>query len=299
MTANRVDLKKNCRIPLTRGLLKRLLNMVNQAVHPPGSRLLVVHPPQKKSTMIKTFLPLAIAGLSLGTASVANAAITVTNTSANILQDSLNNQSVTYTFTGWSLGGGNALVVYLSGENTLGVTAKYGTEDLTIVQSTGAGNDHVATIGYIINPSVSTANLDVTWAAQGNSENMITALSLGGVGSVAASNTTNGNLSFNYTTTLDGGFVVGNATNNSFNFSSPPTVSSSNLDTNVFYSNISGNSSSQQIYGVIDTAGTYTDTYSNSVVSSGVAFEAAAIPEPSSALLGGLGALLLLCRRRN
>jgi hypothetical protein len=248
----------------------------------------------------QAFLPLAIAGLSLGTASVANAAITVTNTSANILQDSLNNQSVTYTFTSWSLGGGNAIVVYFSGERTLGVTAKYGTEDLTIVQTTGAGNEHVATIGYIINPSVSAADLAVTWAATSDSENMITALSLGGVGSVAASNTTNGNLSFNYTTTVDGGFVFGNATNNSYNFGSPPTVSSSNLDTDAFYSNISGNSSSLQIYGGIDTAGTYTDTYSNSQVSSGGAFEAAAIPEPSTtALLGALGFLLLHRRRRN
>jgi hypothetical protein len=247
---------------------------------------------------IQTFLPLAIAGLSLGAASVANAAISVTNTSANILQDSLNNQSVTYTFTNWSLVGGNTIVFYLSGENTLGVTATYGTEALTIVESTGAGNDHVATIGYLINPTVSAADLDVTWAAGTNSEIMITALSLGGVGSVAASNTTNGNLGFNYTTTLDGGFVVGNATNN--NFSGPsPTVSSSNLDTDAFNGPISGNSSSIQTYGVIDTAGTYTDTYSGSVVSSGVAFEAAIIPEPSSALLGGLGALLLLRRRRN
>lgn len=235
--------------------------------------------------------------LALGLGASANAAISVTATSANVLQDTLNNQSVTYTFTNWSLAGGNAIVLYLSGENTLGVTATYGTESLTIVESTGAGNDHVATIAYIINPTLSTADLSVTWAAGSNSENMITALSLGGVGSVAASNTTNGNLSFNYTTTRDGGFVVGNATNNSFNFSSPPTVSSSNLDTNAFYNSISGNSSSLQIYGVIDTAGTYTDTYANSVVSSGVAFEAA-IPEPSAALLGGLGALMLLRRRR-
>lgn len=222
----------------------------------------------------------------------------MTATSANVLQDSLNNQSVTYTFSNWALTGGNAVVVFFSGENTLGVTATYGGENLTIVESTGAGNDHVATIGYIINPTASTADLDVTWAAQGNSENMITALSLGGVGSVAASNTTNGNLIFNYTTTRDGGFVVGNATNNSFNFSSPPTVSADNLDTNAFYSNISGNSSSLQIYGTVDTAGTYTETFANSVVSSGVAFEAA-IPEPTVALLGGLGALLLLRRRRH
>lgn len=243
----------------------------------------------------KCLLTLAATALSAG---LSNAAITLTNTSANILEDTFNSGTYTNTISDWSLSGGNAVVVYFSGENTLGVTAKYGTQDLTIVESTGAGNDHVATIGYIINPTLSIANLDVTWAAQGNSENMITALSLGGVGSVITSNTTNGNLGFTYTTTVDGGFVVGNATNNSFNFTSPPTVSSTNLDTNAFYSNISGNSSSLQTYGVIDTAGIYTDTYSNSVVSSGVVFEAAPIPEPSSTALLGLGGLALILRRR-
>ncbi|MFK7910390.1 MAG: hypothetical protein AB8F34_07280 [Akkermansiaceae bacterium] len=116
----------------------------------------------------------------------ANAAISVTNTSANVLEDTSNSATYTNTISSWSLNGGNAVVVYFSGENTLGVTAKYGTEDLTIVETTGSGNDHVAAIGYIIDPTASTADLDVTWAAQGNSENMITALSLGGVGSVVA-----------------------------------------------------------------------------------------------------------------
>jgi len=244
----------------------------------------------------KTFL--AFVSATVMAVATSSAAIMVTNTSANILEDVDNNGTFTSTnaaFTNWSLSGGNTVVVYFSGENTLGVTAKYGTEDLTIVESTGANNDHVAAIGYIINPTASTADLDVTWAAQGNSENMITALSLGGVGSVVASNTTNGNLSFNYTTTLDGGFVVGNATNNNFNGPSP-TVTSSNLDTDAFNGTISGNSSSIQTYGVIDTAGTYTDTYANSLVSSGVAFNP--IPEPSAALLGALGFLALLRRRR-
>ena len=250
-----------------------------------------------RKLFISTLTSLASLACVLCLGAKANAAISVTNTSANVLQDSLNSQSVTYTFTNWALTGGNAVVVFFSGENTLNVTATYGTENMTVVETTGFGNDHVAAIAYIINPITSTADLDVTWAAGSNSENMITALSLGGVGSAVASGSLGGNLSFNYTTTLDGGFVVGNATNNSFNFSSPPTVSSTNLDTNVFYSSISGNSSSLQTYGVIDTAGSYTDTYSNSVVSTGVAFEAA-IPEPSAALLGVLGTLLLLRRRR-
>lgn len=243
----------------------------------------------------KCLLTLAATALS---ATLSNAAITMTNTSANFLEDDFDNGTYTNTISDWSLSGGNAVVVYFSGENTLAVTATYGGENMTVVETTGEVNDHVAAIAYIINPTASTADLDVTWAAQADSENMITALSLGGVGSVITSDTSAGNLSFNYTTTVDGGFVIGNATNNSFNFSSPPTVSSSNLDTNPFYSNISGNSSSLQTYGVIDTAGTYTDTYSNSVVSSGVVFEAAAVPEPSATALLGLGGLALILRRR-
>ena len=253
-----------------------------------------IHKHKNMKTLLLTLLALYVVGLT-GRSSAAT--IAVTNTSANILEDTSNNGAFTHTLSNWSLNGGNAIVVYFSGENTTNVTAQYGTEALTIVETTGFGNDHVAAIGYIINPTLSTADLDVTWVAGSNSENMITAISLENVDSVVASSSTGGNLSFNYTTAGNGGFVVGNATNNSFNFSSPPTVTSSNLDTNVFYSNISGNSSALQTYGVIDTAGSYTDTYANSVVSSGVAFEA--IPEPSSfaltmVVLGGF----LLRRRR-
>jgi|GEM_PF-2580152 len=243
----------------------------------------------------KTFL--AFVSATVMAVATSSAAITVTNTSANILEDTSNSGLYTNTITNWSLSGGNTVVVYFSGENTTGMTAKYGTQDMTVVQGQGGGNDWISAIAYIVNPTVSLADLAVSWTAGGNSENMITALSLSGVGSVAGSSSINaGNLSFSYTTTLAGGFVVGNATNNSFDFLSPPTVSSSNLDTNVFYSNISGNSSSLQTYGVIDTAGTYTDTYSNSLVGAGVAFNP--IPEPSAALLGALGFLALLRRRR-
>ena len=253
--------------------------------------------PQTKNNMNKITYILSTIAITAVTISSATAAILVTNTSANILEDSQDSGTYTHTLLSWSLSGGNAVIVYFSGENTLGVTAKYGTEDLTMVETTGFGNDHVAAIGYIINPALSTANLDVTWAAQGNSENMITALSLENVGSVVASDTTGGNLSFSYTTTLDGGFVVGNATNN--NFSGPsPTVTSDWLDTDVFNGTISGNASSIQTWGAIDTAGTYTDTYSDSTVSSGVAFEA--VPEPSAfALIAGcFGLTWVMLRRR-
>ncbi|MFT6793870.1 MAG: hypothetical protein ACJAR1_001870 [Rubritalea sp.] len=245
----------------------------------------------------KCLLTLAAVALS---APLTNAAISVTGTSANILEDLDNNGAYTNTISDWSLSGGNTVVVYFSGENTTGMTAKYGTQDLIVVQGVNGttGNDHISAIAYIINPTLSTADLAVSWAAGGNSENMITAISLGGVGSVVASDSTNtGNLSFGYTTTLDGGFVVGSASNNNFQGNSP-TVSSSNLDTDVFNGAISGNSSAINTYGVIDLAGTYTDTYSGGLVGSSVVFEAAAIPEPSSTALLGLGGLALILRRR-
>jgi hypothetical protein len=242
---------------------------------------------------MKTLSTLAVTAAAI---SAASAAISVTNTSANILEDSSNNGTYTNTLTSWSLSGGNAVVVYLSGEGTTGMTAKYGTQDMTVVQGHNSGQDWFSSIAYIINPTLSTADLAVSWAAGGNSENMITAMSLSGVGSVVASDSVDtGNLTFNYTTTLDGGFVVGSAGNN--NYSGPsPTVSSSNLDTDAFNGTISGNSSAINTYGAIEFAGTYTDTYSNSIVGSSVAFEAA-VPEPTTTALLGLGGLALILRR--
>jgi hypothetical protein len=242
------------------------------------------------------FLPLAVVGLALGSA---NAAISVTAVGSNILEDDDNNAIYTNTISNWSLTGGNTVVVYLSGEGTTAMTAKYGTQDMTVVQGySSAGSGHISAIAYLINPIVSIADLAVSWAAGDNSENMITAMSLGGVGSVVASDSVDtSNLSFNYTTTLDGGFVVGSAGNNN-HIGPSPTVSSINLDTDAFNGTISGNSSAINTYGVIDTAGTYTDTYSGSVVGAGVAFEAAAIPEPTTTALLGLGGLALILRRR-
>jgi len=81
---------------------------------------------------------------------------------------------------------------------------------MTVIEAPATANRWVASIAYIINPTVSTADIVLSWTSTGNTENMFTALSLSNVGSVAGSaSTDSGSLTFNYTTTLDGGFVVG------------------------------------------------------------------------------------------
>lgn len=172
---------------------------------------------------------------------------------------------------------------------------------MTIVQETSGGR-HTSAIAYLINPAASTGDISLSWVdavngTAGQNEIGYTPFALGGVGGVAgsAANDDGSNLGFSYTTSLDGGYVLGAATNNSFNGSSIPGVSG-NPDTFEFSGAISGNFSTVHVHGDVPAAGSYTDTYSNSESAASVAFDA--IPEPGAALLGGLGTLLLLRRRR-
>jgi len=227
---------------------------------------------QEIKTEMRTTIITLMAMIFVVTLAQAAGVIGVTNTGTPILADSLNNGIKTYTISSWELNGGNTVVLYFTGEGTSGVTAKYGTQDMTVVQGIKPSTPHISAIAYIINPTASTADLEVSWAAGGNSENMFTALSLSNVGSVVASDSTDsGNMSFTYTTTLDGGFVVGGAVNN--NYSGPAPTVSGNPDTFVFTGSISGNCSAIHAYGDIATAGTYTDTYAGSYAEASVVFE--------------------------
>ena len=114
--------------------------------------------------------------------------------------------------------------------------------------------------------------------------------------SVAEAATRLGNGAISYTTTLDGGLVLGSAGNN--NWSGPaPTITGGNVDTTLFSGANDGNHSVIHAYGLVDTAGTYTETYgSTATVAALVAFDA--IPEPGTiGLLGLFGAAAFIRRR--
>lgn len=130
-------------------------------------------------------------------------------------------------------------------------------------------------------------------------------IALDNVKDVAGTDTANGSgtggFTVSYTTTSDGGYVLGAAINNYFSGSvaKAPNVKSGNPDT-ILYRNIaSGNNGNLHVHGDVATAGSYTNTYEifnqrNTVAT--VAFNA--VPEPATLSLLALGGLAVLRKRR-
>jgi hypothetical protein len=244
----------------------------------------------------------AIAAIALS-APVANAAVVVTNDTGTTT--TVDDGSSTATFSSWSLNGGNTVAVFFGGEalaspssaaNLTGAT--YDGQTMSIVQET-SGDRWTAAIAYLINPTATIGDIVLTWAS-GDSEIGYTPFALGGVGGVAGSdsNDDGSDLNFAYTTSLDGGYVLGAASNNQWEGAPLPNVSG-NAGTVEDSGAISGNSAYIFAHGDVATAGGYTDIYSDDVESAAsVAFNA--VPEPSSfALIAGcFGLAWVMLRRR-
>lgn len=247
---------------------------------------------------------LVAATLAAGLVGGAHAAtIGVTNTGSAVVVDSGGNTGATV--SNWSLSGGNTVVVYFAGEQAKSLSATYGGEAMTIVQTVveGAGynsnnNRWAAAIAYIINPSASTADIELSWTNEGTKpESVHMPISLENVGSVVATQSKDapGGFSFGYTTTEDGGFVVGAGGDNTWNSTPTPMSASGNVaSTTLRDAANSGNFGSLFVYGGVATAGAYTDNLNNTNAAAGVAFDP--VPEPGSLALMAIGGLLMLRR---
>lgn len=242
----------------------------------------------------KALLPFLAAFMSV--TSVTNAAIVLTNDFSAAAARTANGANTTDTIANWSLVGGNTVAVLFTAENSDTFTATFGGQSMDVVFATD-GNRHLSGIAYLINPTVSIGNVVIS--ANNNGTNRLShaysVVSLSGVGSVAGTAIRSSNGTLSYTTTDDGGYVLGAATNG--NHSGPVPTFSGNVDLALFSAPVDGNYSGIHVVGDVETAGNYSDTYGGGINSAiTVAFDA--IPEPSSALLGGLGLLALLRRRR-
>ena len=257
-------------------------------------------------------LPAILAAVSVASISAVSAAITITDSfhvrtengggtdgDPNTIERVGNNDFSGTLASGWSLNGGNTIAVYFGGEGIVdgSFSATFGGQALNVVSLGGVGNEHISAVGYLINPTVSTGDVAITsnrGTAAGNRQSFAFGiLSLSNVGSVAGSDTRSGNGDLSYTIGSDGGFVMGGAVNN--NFSGPAPTISGNPNTDLLAEDPDGNFSVRFAYGTA-TSGAFTDSYSGSLAASTLAFTA--IPEPSIALLGSLGLLALLRRRR-
>lgn len=249
-----------------------------------------------------------------------HAAIVLTNTGTSTVFNSSTSAGTISgdkggTISNWALNGGNAVVFLISQEESAngwtGFTASYGSEAMTVVETITASARHSSAIAYIINPVATTANLTFGWTSSStSSEGVYTALSLSNVASVLGSTsrdaTTGATLTLNYTSTVDGGFVVGAGNNNSSTGGSDGApASSGNLDTNLFRNIASGNTGVLHVYGDIPTAGNSSSSIGDllgansgpNLSSAIVAFEAI-IPEPASLALGLVGLTLIAGRPR-
>lgn len=262
-------------------------------------------------------LNLAAASLATMATSTNAAIIAITNEPGHLSfgtgsqpgENNIGGSRSSHTITNFALNGGNAVVLFFASEgsssgsgNTIQLSATYGGQAMTVVQSAGGtGARFQGSIAYIINPNVSTGNIVASWLE--SSEGLIEAIALSNVASVVASNSTDSsgtaNNTLNYTTTVDGGFVAGAGLNNTFNGGAPSAPQTTGLTTDLYRGNISGNFAAVFAYSQIAAAGNGSATVGGSPIANSsalVAFEA--VPEPASLAILGLGGLLIGNRRR-
>lgn len=196
------------------------------------------------------------------------AAVKVNNSAATVGAD-----GVLFTSASFNMNGGNAVALLITtkggGSSARTVTFAGQPMNEVFIKDTSVGVQ-TAAIYYLINPPVTTGafvcKLDASWAT--TVDYAYSAISLRNVYGLAGSNTATSTSSANttpltvsYTTTVNGGYVLGAAVNNDNTNTRKLSISSGNPDTNLLASSVIDTSSHFHTHGDIPAAGTYTDGY--------------------------------------
>ena len=214
---------------------------------------------------------------------------------------------VLLTTTDFDMSGGNAVAFMLTSEAVGGssvLSATFAGQTMNVVNASQSPQS--ATIFYLLNPSTTVGAFEVTVDAGLSGPIAYSQISLANVAGLVGFDTANSTstangtpLDLSYTTTTDGGFVLGAAANNDYTGSRALSIAYGNPDTALLSHVNVGSSGHFHTYGDIAVAGTYTDgyygQYQRTAIST-VAFEA--IPEPATlGLIAAMGGGILVIRR--
>lgn len=261
----------------------------------------------------------------VGTAVLCGAGLATTVDAAPILVSNTatsqsSSASTGFTFSGFDLSGGDAVVALVTYERAgansatpASLTATYGGVEMTAL-TVNQGNQH-ASIFYLLGASGSG---DVVVTAGTSGALAASVIALDNVDAVASTDTGAGTsgttpIVLDYNTAVDGGFVLGAFVDNAFSFQATnagaPSVTGDNIDTTALslegdWAGAATSSAAHlHAYGDVATAGNYSNSYSpghtNSTrhAAATVAF-VSVVPEPASMALLAAGAGLMVFRRR-
>ncbi|MFT6794630.1 MAG: hypothetical protein ACJAR1_002641 [Rubritalea sp.] len=263
-----------------------------------------------KSMKTKTTLA-AIAGLALGFSVETHAAVLVLD-SATGLNNSYQSSTITFSFSGLDLTGGDKLVVSIGAQSTGAGTASgernwnsvtFDSQSMTEAARFGASGDSQFQSGiyYLDNLTglSATGSLSISASTLNARGASATAWVLSGTAvGHGASGGSLGSSSTSLTTTADGSWLLAHATVAGTTVPLAQSPMTLGLTVTNPY-NGSAQTSNGTGYQTVASLGTnLTPTFDIGATTVAAEFTAAAIPEPTTTALLGLGGLALILRRR-